>query len=172
MKQTIQPNNKEWFLPDGDLIVSKTDAKGRITYASDTLVEISGFSESELISKQHNIVRHPDMPRGVFHLLWETLKAGNEFNGYVKNIRKDGGFYWVFANVTPSYGTRSELLGYYSVRRSPKKKILEIIRPLYQSMLAAEQRAGTKNAISASYTVLNQILEEKDASYDEFIFSL
>ncbi len=172
MKQRIAPTDKEWFLPEGETIISKTDTKGRITYGNGILLEITGFSEAELLGKQHNIVRHPDMPRGVFHLLWETVKAGEEFNGYVKNLRKDGGFYWVFANVTPSYNSRGELVGYYSVRRKPSAAALKSIQPVYQQMLAAERAATTKEAISASRNVLQGILETKGVSYDEFVFTL
>ncbi len=172
MKQRIEPTNQEWFLPEGEIIVSKTDPKGRITYGNETLIEISGFTEEEILGQQHNIVRHPDMPRGVFHLLWESLQAGEEFNGYVKNLRKDGGFYWVFANVTPSYDSNHQLSGYYSVRRKPRKEALQIIEPIYRDMLSAEQQAGPKEAMSASRRLLSRTLNDKGVSYDEFVFAL
>ncbi len=172
MKQRIEPSNKEWFLPEGEIIVSKTDIKGRITYGNETFISISGYQEEEIIGKQHNIVRHPDMPRGVFRLLWEAIQAGREFNGYVKNLRKDGGFYWVFANVTPSYDVNGRLVGHYSVRRKPKKEALNIVTRLYKEMLVAEQQSSSQKAIEASLNVLNSLLKEKRVSYDEFVFSL
>ena len=86
---------------DEDFIVSKTDAKGRISYSNRIFMEFAGYAEHELLGVQHNIVRHPDMPRAVFKVMWETLQAGQEFFGYVKNMASDGSFYWVFANVTP-----------------------------------------------------------------------
>lgn len=172
MKRKIQPTNEELFLPEGEVIISKTDTKGRITYGNETLVTITGFQEAELLNIQHNIVRHPDMPRGIFHLLWETIKSGDEFNGYVKNLCKSGAFYWVFANVTPSYDTENNLLGYYSVRRRAKKEAINVIQALYSDMLTAEKNAGVKNAIAASQEILNNTINNKGMSYDEFIFSI
>ncbi len=171
MKQHIQPTTKELCLSDDELIVSKTDIKGRLIYCNEVFVGISGFKEHELLDKQHNIVRHPDMPRGVFKLLWDTIQSGQEFNGYVKNLCKDGSFYWVFANVTPSYDAGHQLIGYYSVRRKPRQDALNSIKPLYAQMLAAEQ-GDSKKGISASQTVLNNVLTEKGVSYDEFVCGL
>ena len=172
MKQHIQPINKEKFLSDDEIIVSKSDNKGLFTYCNQVLLDISGFEEEELLGRQHNTVRHPDMPRAVFQLLWDTVKAGDEFNGYVKNMSKDGGFYWVLANVTASYSPDGKLLGYYSVRRSPKKEAIVVIDGLYKKMLAAEKAAGARDAIDASLAILNSAIEEKGVSYDEFVFSI
>ncbi|MCW9014902.1 MAG: PAS domain-containing protein [Gammaproteobacteria bacterium] len=172
MKQNIAPINREIVMRDDDFIVSKTSPKGLITYGNKIFIEFSGYTESELLGKQHNIVRHPDMPRAVFKLLWDTLNSGQEFNGYVKNLGKDGSFYWVFANVTPSYAADGTLLGYYSVRRKPKKEALHIMQNLYRDMLAAEQRTDTKNAIAASTQLLTDLLISKDVSYEKFILTL
>jgi len=172
MKLKINPTSEEWFLADDEIIVSKTDTQGRLTYSNETLIAISGFQEHELLGQQHNIVRHPDMPRGVFKLLWDALQAGEEFNGYVKNLRKDGAFYWVFANVTPSYDGSGKLIGYYSVRRKPNKEALSVIKPLYEKMLAVEKKAGSKGATAASIALLNDLLNEKEVSYDEFTCTL
>jgi PAS domain S-box-containing protein len=114
----ITPTNEEKVMREGDLIVSKTDIKGRITYGNRTFNEFSGFKENELLGTQHNIIRHPDMPRAVFKLLWDRIQAGQEVFAFVKNICKDGSFYWVLANVTPSYDAQGTLLGYFSVRRN------------------------------------------------------
>jgi len=172
MKNKIQPTSKELIMRDNDFIVSKTDTKGRITYGNKIFVEFSGFSAQELLNKQHNIVRHPDMPRGVFNLLWDTIKSGKEFNGYVKNMSADGSFYWVLANVTPSYDTNNRIIGYYSVRRKPASAALATIMPLYQEMLKAEKNVGASDAINASTKVLTDKLNENNISYDEFIHSL
>jgi len=112
-------SSQERIMREDDFIVSKTDIKGRISYANEIFIEFSEFKESELIGKPHNIIRHPDMPRSVFRFMWQTLQKGEEFSGYVKNLGKHGSFYWVFANVTPSYGPGNKLLGYFSVRRKP-----------------------------------------------------
>ena len=90
-------------VPFDELIVSRTDLDGYITFANDVFAEISGYTPDELIGKSHSIVRHPDMPRSVFKNMWETIKSGKLWQGYVKNLRKDGGFYWVFAEVSGVY---------------------------------------------------------------------
>ncbi len=172
MKPRIEPTNKEYLVPEDEFIVSKTDAKGRITYGNGTLLAATGYSEEELIGVQHNIVRHPDMPRAMFHLLWERIKNGKEYNGFVKNLRKDGGFYWVFTNVTPSVDAHGNLLGYYSVRRAVRRDALATIEPLYRDMVNAEQQAGARDAIEAGYRVLNTYLEEKGVDYDKFVFTV
>ena len=172
MKNKINPTTQEIVMRDKDFIVSKTDPKGLLTYANEIFIEFSGYTEAELLGHQHNIIRHPDMPRAVFKLLWDTLKNGREFNGYVKNMSKDGSYYWVIANVTPSYSTRGSLLGYYSVRRKPGKNALEIIQSVYRDMLAAEKQVGTQGAIDASTTLLNDFLNRKEICYEEFILTL
>ena len=119
MKKNIQPIDRERKLRVEDFIVSKTDPSGRITYCNRVFMEIAGYAESELLGQQHNIIRHPDMPRVVFHLLWQTLSNGREFFGYIKNLCKDGSYYWVFANLTPTFDAGGRIVGYYSVRRRP-----------------------------------------------------
>lgn len=173
MKNKIKPINKEIIMRDNDLIVSKTDATGRLTYCNLLFIKFSGYTEQELLSQQHNIVRHPDMPRSVFNLLWQTIKSGNEFFGYVKNMSKDGSYYWVIANVTPSYKTgTNKILGYFSVRRKPESAKLKIIESVYQDMLAAEQQAGSRDAITAGTKILTDIIEPTGKDYREFILSL
>jgi len=172
MKNKVQPTQKEITMREDDFIVSKTDLKGRLTYANKIFVEFSGFTQTEILNKQHNIVRHPDMPRAIFHLLWSTIQAGKEFNGYVKNMSKDGSFYWVFANVTPSYDNNKNIIGYYSVRRKASQQALSVIEPLYQEMLTAEANAGTKNAIEASTSILMAKAEQQGDGYDQFVLSL
>ena len=129
MKKNIVPNNHEKKLGDNDFIVSKTDTTGKITYANRIFMEIAGYPESELLGVQHNIIRHPDMPRGVFRFMWDTLKKGDEFFGFAKNLCADGGFYWVFANITPDYDKNGKLQGYYSVRRKPPQSALDTALP-------------------------------------------
>ncbi|MCU7947140.1 MAG: PAS domain-containing protein, partial [Candidatus Thiodiazotropha sp. (ex Cardiolucina cf. quadrata)] len=103
MKRSITPTNHETVMDDGDFIVSKTDLKGHITYANRVFMRMAQYKESELLGVQHNIIRHPDMPRGVFRLLWNTIESGKECFAYVKNMSKNGDFYWVYANVTVDY---------------------------------------------------------------------
>jgi PAS domain S-box-containing protein len=101
--KNIVPTQVERILADNEFIISKTDTKGKITYGNRPFNDYSGFSENELLGVQHNIVRHPDMPRAVFKLLWDEVQTGREVFAFVKNLSKDGSFYWVFANVTPSF---------------------------------------------------------------------
>ena len=172
MKNKIHPTQKERLMRDNDFIVSKTDTKGRITYANKIFIEFSGYSQGELLNTQHNIIRHPDMPRGVFKLLWDTLQSGKEFNGYVKNMSKDGGVYWVFANVTPSYDQNNQLIGYYSVRRKPSSQAVSIVEPVYKEMLDAEKKAGAKGAMDVSIAILLNVLEQQGVSYEQFAVSI
>ena len=158
--------------PD-DFIVSKTDAKGRITYCNRIFIEFSGYDEAELLGQPHNIIRHPDMPRSVYRFMWHTLQQGEEFFGYVKNRRKNGDFYWVLANVTPSYDADDNLLGYYSVRRCPERSAIKLIEPLYQRMIEEEsQHDSAQQAMDASMQILNDFIDESGQEYNELIFQL
>jgi len=157
---------------EDDFIVSMTDLKGRITYGNRIFIEFSGYSEDELIGTQHNIVRHPDMPRAVFKLLWDKIQNREECFAYVKNMSKDGGFYWVFTNVTPVYDPDGSVTGYLSVRRKPKLSGVQTASAVYAAMLEAEKKAGPANAIAASTKVLVDILNEKGLSYDELVLAI
>ncbi len=157
---------------EDDFLVSKTDAKGRITYGNRIFIEFSGYEEWELLGQQHNIVRHPDMPRGVFKFLWDTIAAKQECFAYVKNMSKDGGFYWVFANITPSLNAQGQIEGYFSVRRKPRPQAVAVMEPLYRQLLDVERKAGPKDACDASIAALTSILKEKGVSYESFILSI
>ena len=172
MKNKIQPTNKERVMRETDFIVSKTDPKGRLTYGNETFIEFAGFTEAELLGEQHNIIRHPDMPRGVFKYLWDNISQGKEVFAYVKNMSKDGGFYWVFANVTPDYDANGNIVGYFSVRRAPKRSALSVIEGLYRQMLEAEKQAGPRDACDASLRLLVNVLQEKGMAYEQLILSI
>lgn len=172
MKHQITPTPVEKIMREDDFIVSKTDLKGRISYGNRIFIEFSGWTEQELLGAQHNIIRHPDMPRAVFKLLWDTIQDKRECNAYVKNMAKDGSFYWVFANVTPSFDKEGNVIGFFSVRRKPKASAVKTATDLYRSMLEAEQRAGARDAISASTKILTNLLTEKGMSYDELVLAI
>jgi aerotaxis receptor len=123
----------EYPLRDGQSIVSKTDTKGRITYVNPAFIEVSGFTEQELIGKAHNVVRHPDMPPEAFADMWQTLKAGEPWTGLVKNRRKDGDFYWVVANVVP-IKEEGTITGFMSVRTRPMRDEVERAEDLYRRL--------------------------------------
>ena len=153
---------------ENEIIVSKTDLKGRITYGNEVFIKLSGYEERELLGKPHNIVRHPQMPKCIFKLLWERIQSGEEIFAYVVNQAKNGDHYWVFANVTPSFDNNGKIIGYYSVRRKPKSDALKTIEALYATLLNAEKSSG----VNASVKYLEETLFSKGKNYDEFILSL
>ncbi len=116
----------ETEVPEGELIISRTDLRGIITYVNETFAHISGYDADELIGKPHSILRHPDMPKAAFAELWKTIEAGKTWEGYVKNLRKDKGFYWVLARVSPVV-KNGEVVAYKSLRAHvPKPKRIEM----------------------------------------------
>jgi PAS domain S-box-containing protein len=160
-------------LADAEIVVSKTDTKGRITYCNDVFKTMAGFTESELMGKPQNIIRHPNMPRCVFKLLWDTIESGTEIFAYVINRAKNGDHYWVFANVTPDFDTDGKVIGYNSFRRSVDRKALAVIEPLYADLCAEEARhSDRKTGMQSACDKLMQILAAKGVSYDQFILSL
>ena len=174
MSHKIKPSGRETFFPASELIVSKTDLKGRLTYVNRLFCQMAGYSEAELIGQQHNVIRHPDMPRSVFKLLWSSIEEGREFFAYVKNMASNGDHYWVFAHVTPSRGADGKLAGYHSNRRvAPADLIKSTIAPLYAELLAVEGRhANGKDAVAAGYDALTNFVASQKVSYDELMFSL
>lgn len=172
MKNPIQPKNNELRLREDDFIVSKTDPKGLITYANRIFMEFAGYCEHELLGKQHNIIRHPDMPRGVFHLMWEALQGGEEFFGVVKNLSRDGSFYWTFAQIMPDQDNNGRTVGYTSVRRQPKPHAVATLAPLYAEMLATEKRVGPRAAMQASRALLTDVCHHAGQPYEAFILNL
>lgn len=172
MKYKTKPTQQERVMRDDDFIVSKTDLQGRITYCNRVFIEFSGYAEHELLGVQHNIVRHPDMPRGVFKFLWDTLASGQECFAYVKNMSQDGGFYWVFANITPDLDAQGRTVGYFSVRRKAKPAAIAVATDVYKLLLEEERFAGPRDACDASLALLSSILKQKGVSYEQFILSL
>ena len=157
-------NNSESILDDNDFIVSKTDNRGFITYCNRIFVKMSGYSIDELIGSNHNLIRHPDIPAICFEVMWKYIKDKKEFFGYVKNLRKDGGFYWVFAYITADLDTYGNIIGYTSFRRKPNPKALEIIEPIYRDLITIEKSGNN------SYNRLLEILN--GTRYDDFVLSL
>ncbi len=162
------PNNTEKTFAENEIIVSKTDTKGIITYGNELFIKMSGYTEEELLGANHNIIRHPDMPKIVFKLLWDTVQAKKEIFAYVKNMAKDGSYYWVFANVTPSYDLKGNIIGYYSVRRIPSREAINKIAPIYDALSNAEKSGG----MSESLKLLDSALSSAAMSYEEFVLSL
>lgn len=132
---------KEYTFSDDTFLVSKTNTRGIITYANTTFVDISGYTEEELLNQPHKMVRHEDMPKAAFKDLWDTVQSGKEWHGIVKNRCKDGGFYWVDATVTPSF-MNGKIVGYMSVRRKPTKEQIANATKLYREMVKEERLAN------------------------------
>ena len=130
MTRAVRPTGIENILGEDELIVSKTDLKGRITYANDVFIRMAKYPWKELVGAPHSLVRHPDMPRCVFKLLWDTLQAKREIFAYVVNLAGDGSHYWVFAHVTPTLDDDGNITGYHSNRRKPDRGPIDKISPL------------------------------------------
>jgi len=172
-KQSILPKNEERSFGEDDIIVSKTDLKGRITYANDVFLKIAEYRESEVLGQPHSMIRHPDMPRCIFKLLWDTIQAKTEIFAYVKNMTKSGAYYWVFAHVTPSFDEFGNISGYHSNRRVPEHAALEKIEPIYRQLRAEESRhAERKAGMQAGFDTLVGLLGRQGVEYDEFVHSL
>lgn len=173
VKTRVAPTLKEARFGEEEIIVSKTDPKGRITYVNQVFLKIAGYEEHELLGQPHNIIRHPEMPRSVFKFLWDTIGAGNEIFAYVKNMTKAGDFYWVFAHVTPTFDASRRIVGYHSNRRTPERAAIGSIEPLYADLRAEELRhASPRDGLESAVKKLGDVLRDKGVAYDEFVFSL
>lgn len=164
----------ERFFEKDEIIVSKTDLKGHIKYANRVFMRVGLFHEAELKDAPHSILRHPEMPRAIFKLLWETIQNGKEIFAYVVNRASNGDHYWVLAHVTPSFDASGNVNGYHSNRRVPDRRTLDsVIIPTYRELLSIEEsHANRKDGMQAAHQHLISLLKEKGSNYDEFIFSL
>jgi PAS domain S-box-containing protein len=172
-RSAITPTGVERPFAEHELIVSKTDLKGRITYANPVFVRLSGYPRHQVIGAPHSLVRHPEMPRCVFKLLWDTIQAKKEIFAYVVNLAADGSHYWVFAHVTPTLDTQQNVTGFHSNRRKPEASALAKVKALYASLVAEEDRHDSrKDGMQRGYDMLMNMLTEKGIGYDEFVFSL
>lgn len=170
---TNPPTGREIFFEKDEIIVSKTDCKGMITYSNRVFQRVAGYTELELLGENHNCIRHPAMPRCVFQLLWDVLGSGEEIFAYVINQARNGDHYWVYAHVTPTFDQKGQIIGYHSNRRVPKRSAVEAIEPIYAQLLEIERPfARRKEAIAASTTALLAKLEDAGVSYDRFVWSL
>ena len=174
MRQDRPVTGTERFFDDDDIIVSKTDLKGRLTYCNKLFLDIAGYTEQECLGQPHSLIRHPQMPRCIFALLWNTIQDGREVFAYVINRAKNGDHYWVNAHVTPSRERTGTIVGYHSNRRAPDREVLEsTISPLYASLLAEEQKhANRKEGMQASMAMVTALLTERGVEYDEFVAGL
>ncbi|MDY7088461.1 MAG: PAS domain-containing protein [Actinomycetota bacterium] len=172
MKATqVRPTGAERSFGADEIIVTKTDPRGIITYANEVFLRISALTEAEAVGQPHNVIRHPDMPRAVFKLLWDTLAEREEIFAYVVNLASDGAHYWVLAHITPSFAADGRVVGYHSNRRLPQPGAVAEVRRLYDRIRAAEQtQASPRAATEAGWQAL--LGELGGRTYDEFVWGL
>lgn len=170
---TVTPTGQERTFGADEVIVSKTDLAGRVTYANDVFLRMAAADERDVMGRPHNFIRHPDMPRSVFKLLWDTIQSGQEIFAYVVNLATDGAHYWVFAHVTPSFDSSGTIVGYHSNRRAPARSAIEAIRPIYAALLAEEAKhSSPTEAIAAGTALLERTLADAGVTYDELVWSI
>jgi PAS domain S-box-containing protein len=164
----------ERVLGDKNIIVSKTDITGKMTYANKSFLDISGYDEEEILGVQHNLIRHPDMPRAIFKFLWGRITTDQETFAYVLNRSKNGDHYWVLAHVTPSKDDQGSTVGYHSNRRAVDNGLINsVITPVYKQLCDIEQSATSpKQGLQASLEALGQFVQSKGGNYDKWLFSL
>ncbi len=163
-----EPKNEEIKLDPKRYLVSETDAKGVITYCNEYFKEIAGYSEEELLGAPHSIIRHPDMPKIVFKLLWDTIKQGKNINAVVKNLAKDGRYYWVFTEFTIRKDSDTgEIIGYMASRKAVSKHVVKVMDELYKALLQREKIGGMEDSLR----YLNDFLKEKgdDITFDHIM---
>ena len=136
--QSPKPLNEEVFF-DGKTLISETDTKGVITFVNRKFVEMSGYTKEEALGQPHSILRHPDMPKAAFQEMWKVIKTGKIWEGYVKNLRKDGKFYWVIVNIIPKYDDDQNIIGYTASRKVPNRDMIDKIYMQYQEMIKKEK---------------------------------
>ena len=163
------PTDREIKLSPKRYIVSKTDAKGIIEYGNDYFVEISGYSETELLGQPHSIVRHPDMPKIAFKLMWDRIKQGKNFLAVVKNLSKSGDYYWVVTEFEPKIDPiTNDIISHTAFRKAAPQKAIDAMIPIYAKLLEIEQSGG----MEASEKYLRGFLEENNTTYDDFVNEL
>lgn len=169
----VAPTGRERTFAEHELIVTKTDTRGVITYANAVFLRVAAMTEQEALGAPHSVIRHPDMPRCVFQFLWDRISGGDEIFAYVINLAADGDHYWVLAHVTPSFGPDGAITGYHSNRRVPDRRAVDAAAGLYAKLKEVEDAQPSKSeAIAAGTAMLTAFLNEKKLSYDELVFAL
>ncbi len=152
-----EPINEEIILENNVYIESDTDLKGVITYVNDYFAEISRYKKEELVGQPHNIVRHPDMPKILFKILWDRIQNGRNFIAAIKNLAKDGRYYWVFTDFDILCDEKGDPIGYKASRKKISKHVTEILDPLYKKLVEIEKDGG----VEASEKYLNEFLKSQ-----------
>ncbi len=160
-----EPKDKEVKIPEEEILISETDPEGIITDVNDIFTKVAGYSEEELIGASHNIIRHPDMPKVMFKIVWERIKDRENVMALVKNLAKDGRYYWILTDFITKVNANREIISYTAYRRPVCKEVQEAITPLYKTLLAIEALDG----MDASEKFLNDYFSRKGMTYDEMV---
>ncbi len=160
------PKNEEIKLDPLKTIMSKTDKKGIIEYANDYFMEISRYKEWELMGQPHNVIRHPDMPKAIFKTLWDRINQGIPTYAFVKNLAKDGSYYWVIAYFTSIKDENGDIKTHIARRKAVPNEVKDEISVIYSNLLAIENHGG----MEAAEAYFTGMLEEMGMSYDDFIY--
>jgi PAS domain S-box-containing protein len=162
------PLDREIKLDPSQIIMSKTDSRGIIEYANNYFMEICGYEEYELMGQPHSIIRHPDMPKVIFKVLWERINKGENIHALVKNLAKDGRYYWVLTNFETKYDEEGNIVSHYARRKAAPSNVIYQIEKLYKTLKAIEEKQNPETA----ERYFEGLLEEKGITYDEFILEL
>lgn len=171
-RQTVIPTGVERRLGDDELIVTKTDLQGRLTYANDVFLQISALREEDTLGRPHNIIRHPDMPRALFRILWNRLESGQEVFAHIKNLGTDGAHYWVLAHATPSRDARGDVVGYHSNRRRPTWASIAEVERVHAAVRRAEAGLPARQAAEAGERAFVELLGERGLTFDSWVWTL
>ena len=164
-KDRPSPINEEIIIPDDQVLISVTDPKGNIIEANDIFAKVSGYSEDELVGSSHNIIRHPDMPKIMFKIVWDHIMEKENVMAVVKNLAKDGKYYWVVTDFVTRVDADRNIINYTAYRRPVHDKVKQAVIPLYKALCAIEDVAG----MDAAEKFLNDYFEERDLNYDDMI---
>lgn len=159
-------------LTKSQILISKTDTQGNITYCSPAFIKMCEFTERELLGRSHNILRHKDMPHGLYFLMWENLKKNQEFNAFICNQTKSGEPFWTFTNITPVRNISGVLTGYTCAKRPANPAGVSLFSLYYEQMRDEERRLNGKGSAPKSAELLQEILSATGDSYEASVFKL
>ena len=162
-------SDKELELASDQLLIVKTDANGKFTYCNQSFIQIFGYQEQQILGQHFESIKHQDMPKGIYHLLWDTVKQKREFNGYLKICTNNGNHYWTFANITPFYDSIGSIAGYTCALRHPNLGAVTMFAMYYEQMREEEQ---ITNDAKASLNQLIELLSAMGDDYEASVFKL
>ena len=164
-KDRPNPINEEILIPDEEVLISVTNPKGIIIEANDIFCKIAGYKKEELVGSPHNMIRHPDMPRIMFKIVWDKIKEKENVMAVVKNLAKDGKYYWVVTDFVTKVAADRSIINYTAYRKPVGDNVKAAVIPLYKALCAIEDLSG----IEASEKFLNDYFEQIGMTYDEMV---